>query len=997
VRPLELTLAGFRSYRAERIVSFRDMDLVAIIGDTGAGKSSLLEAMTWALYGASTWSQKCNAELLAHNARRMSVALEFESGGERYRVTRTYARSGGGSAELACLSDPAGFARVDGVRQVDPAIVALIGLEYDVFCSCVLLPQGKFERLLKARKADRTDTLKSILRLEQLQETRELADRQATLLIDRERELLLARGRFRPDPAGDAAAASAELAAVEPELERLDAISRDVAARTRRAAEEVAQAREASGAAERLGARRGARGAQLRALVPVAEDLARVLAGAQAQVVRAAGELADAEAEHAVAAAAGLDAAGLAAHAERLDRLRATLRRRSELAERRRAGEEALAAARDALGGARRAFAGAAEALQAHDEAQAAARTRREAAARSAGEAAAAAEALEAAVAAEAAAAREAQGAADSAAAWKRRHADARGALAAATAAQAEATAVREAVLRAQSAAHAAADCAPGDPCPVCTRELPAAFAAAPAPDLDDAQAACVAAAARVAAAAEAERDAMLQARVAAAAATQTHAAVRDARATLGDAADPAAALAGARRAAEAAAAQADGAAAVAERLAGERAGLDAERTRRAEARARAEADVGAAERTVADRASELAAVADELARGTAALPAFCALAADPALLDGHALDAAEAALAERRTAARTLGERLRGARDGERQAGEAARDAELAHQREVVTPLASAREALLLLAGELPERFRDGLPAAPAAATPEAAAPAALAAWAEAVEARADAAVAAMRDAAARAAEAAQAEIAGARAAIAAAGHADEAGLETAVDHLRAAALAATRERDAARRQLADVERLDALLARAAELREGFQALKAALGDGAFVGFVVARRQRALLAHASRVLEDITGRYAFTEDFRILDRESGLPRSPETLSGGETFIASLALALGLVEIADRTGGALRALFLDEGFGSLDAGILDTALTALEERAKAGRLIGLISHVPTVAERIDTVMEVRHAVDGSTIGVLTPAERASRVFDDVAAAIASSS
>ena len=106
MRPLELRLAGFRSYRSERTVSFRDIDLVAIIGDTGAGKSSLLEAMTWALYGAATWSRKASAELLAHGARRMSVALEFEAAGERWLVTRSFARSGGGSAELACLSDP---------------------------------------------------------------------------------------------------------------------------------------------------------------------------------------------------------------------------------------------------------------------------------------------------------------------------------------------------------------------------------------------------------------------------------------------------------------------------------------------------------------------------------------------------------------------------------------------------------------------------------------------------------------------------------------------------------------------------------------------------------------------------------------------------------------------------------------------------------------------------------------------------------------------------
>jgi len=165
VRPLELRLSGFRSYRTERIVSFRDLDLLAIIGDTGAGKSSLLEAITWALYGASTWSKKASTELVAHGAKRMSVALEFEAAGECWRVTRTFARSGGGGAELECLSNAA-IAKVDGVRQVDPEVERVLGLSYDVFCSCVLLPQGKFERLLKATKGEKTDVLKSILRLE---------------------------------------------------------------------------------------------------------------------------------------------------------------------------------------------------------------------------------------------------------------------------------------------------------------------------------------------------------------------------------------------------------------------------------------------------------------------------------------------------------------------------------------------------------------------------------------------------------------------------------------------------------------------------------------------------------------------------------------------------------------------------------------------------------------------------------------------------------------
>ena len=118
----------------------------------------------------------------------------------------------------------------------------------------------------------------------------------------------------------------------------------------------------------------------------------------------------------------------------------------------------------------------------------------------------------------------------------------------------------------------------------------------------------------------------------------------------------------------------------------------------------------------------------------------------------------------------------------------------------------------------------------------------------------------------------------------------------------------------------------------------------------GNFAGFVVEERQRALLGVATSILEEMSGgRYGFADDFAIVDRASGQPRSAKTLSGGETFQASLALALGLVELAGRSGGRLNALFLDEGFGTLDTNALDEALEELERRAQAGRVIGVIA------------------------------------------------
>lgn len=161
-------------------------------------------------------------------------------------------------------------------------------------------------------------------------------------------------------------------------------------------------------------------------------------------------------------------------------------------------------------------------------------------------------------------------------------------------------------------------------------------------------------------------------------------------------------------------------------------------------------------------------------------------------------------------------------------------------------------------------------------------------------------------------------------------------------------------------------------------------------LTDGRFIGFVVARRQRALLGVASEIFGSMTGmRYGFAEDFRIIDRISGQPRGARTLSGGETFLASLSLALGLVELAARSGGRLEALFLDEGFGSLDADALQEALGELERRAATGRLVAVISHIRAVAESIESVLRVNYRPEGSEILLMTGTEREEFVSEEI--------
>ena len=105
--------------------------------------------------------------------------------------------------------------------------------------------------------------------------------------------------------------------------------------------------------------------------------------------------------------------------------------------------------------------------------------------------------------------------------------------------------------------------------------------------------------------------------------------------------------------------------------------------------------------------------------------------------------------------------------------------------------------------------------------------------------------------------------------------------------------------------------------------------------------------------------------------EINIYDDEAGLTRGAHTLSGGESFIAALSLALALAEVIQtQAGGVLiEALFIDEGFGSLDEEALEMAIEALETIESEGRMIGIISHVRELKERV--VQQIRIETEGS--------------------------
>lgn len=165
--------------------------------------------------------------------------------------------------------------------------------------------------------------------------------------------------------------------------------------------------------------------------------------------------------------------------------------------------------------------------------------------------------------------------------------------------------------------------------------------------------------------------------------------------------------------------------------------------------------------------------------------------------------------------------------------------------------------------------------------------------------------------------------------------------------------------------------EQVDQLMVR----RARFERLVADFSDSKFTAFLLDEQRKLLSRIASEKFLELSGHYVFDDEgkFQIIDQATGDMRSPDTLSGGETFLASLSLALALAEAVALEGGRLGCFFLDEGFGSLDTESLDLALDAIESLAEgSGRLIGLISHVGGIQARLDDLIVLERLADGST-------------------------
>jgi len=997
VRPLKLELNGLRSYRAEQEINLTDVDLMAIIGDTGAGKSSLLEALCVALYGCCTWDARSAKPLIADGgAATLQVQLTFRAGDQTWRVTRAISRGPYPPPVhlLECLDDGT---RIDNADPVNAAIRRLIGLDFATFLKAVVLPQGRFQVLLQMSNTDRTPILKSILGLDQLTTVRE----QALTLAGRLRPQLAAlqthRARLLPDPPAAVADARTRLGAATDRIGVLEGAKAQIA--TARACETAATTRATTvqTAADRIAdAATDDADAAYQQLTALDTQLNAELTGIDDTLAGLEQRERDLDATLASADAAGVGLAGLAAAATTLATLVGEL---PDLdTERARCETEAatIATDRDAIQTRRTEVS---ELRTAAEQAEAAVATAQTAASAATEHVSNAKAALTAARAAAQAAHDTATKAATAQAALDQREqeaADAERDAQAAERAHAAAADHLDVVRRANAAAHLASASHAGDPCPVCQRTLPDDFLAPTPADEDDAVTAYTAA----------EKQAKTLTKKA-----NTAAANRgNAHSALDDAATAAAKADLARDSALKHATQLLGTVDLArsdtELLAALQRAMEDAAGALGNARATAKeklnaATAAAAELTPVDQALTARDKALAIARralerrgvkvkqAAAGLPVGYRVA-EPLTLD--ALNAQLAQVEQRQeelegTAESLAGIRqrlvtVRAERDRIRQRHREAVEQPASELRRRVELLADRAGEAANLLGEVgpPPRAAGGLDQE--------------AAWARRV-------IATARNLATQCGKEVETQESAAEQARADAAAACAAARAADFEELERLLIAATADADVAARDLRVAEAqapvaadLDNRIASAEPFVNALDELGRLLADGKFAGAVVKRKQRALLGVASELLGSMTdSRFGFAEGFQVVDGLTGQPRDVKTLSGGETFLASLALALALVELAGRGGGRLEALFLDEGFGSLDANSLTDALDALGRQAEGGRLVAVISHLRAVAENIEHVLLVTKGPGGSEAHWVQGPERDKLVTDEMKAGL----
>ena len=257
MRPLRLELEGFTSFRDRTVVSFEDTDLFVLTGATGSGKSSLIDAMVFALYGTVPRYDNRNlvAPVISQGKVQARVRLDFEAGGNEYTAVRVVRRIGprGASTKEAVLEQ-----RLAGGKSRTLANTAhelskvveqqVVGLSLDHFTKCVVLPQGEFATFMRAKPRDRQKLLERLLGLGLYDRLQKEANRRASSQANRAEAL---QGRLE-----DLALATGEAVRMAEKrvaaLEELGERIREAEAELGALAEAVRKAEERASEARRL-------------------------------------------------------------------------------------------------------------------------------------------------------------------------------------------------------------------------------------------------------------------------------------------------------------------------------------------------------------------------------------------------------------------------------------------------------------------------------------------------------------------------------------------------------------------------------------------------------------------------------------------------------------------------------------------------------------------------------------------------------------------------
>ena len=930
MRPLRLTLSAFGPYAAETVLELAKLGkggLYLVTGDTGAGKTTLFDAITYALYDHSSGGVRDGAMLRSKYADPGTptfVELEFEVHGVRYTVRRNpeyqrpKARGEGMTTEKAdaTLTYPDDRPPVTKAKDVTAAVQEIIGLDYNQFSQIVLIAQGQFTKLLNASTEERSRIFRKLFRTQRYAQLQERLQAEASALNQQRTaqnaklDSLLGGLQFSPeDPDAEALRALCAQTVPETALALLDALTARQAAALEEAGaalhtteaqlDTVQQQLGAAAQAQRLAQQLAARQAELAAAKPA-------LDAARAEADRHAGDAAQLDALTAQVTQAQ---SALAAY----DALDALCRQQTEAQDAARLAAAQAHKRRTQLDSLNAALAAAETELAALADADTRllALQNRSAQLTQRGEALAKLE----------------QRLADCQRQAKAAH-KAQENYRAAAAAQDEARARRDALERAFLDAQAgllAESLVEGAPCPVCGSTHHPARALLPHTAPTQAQ---------VEAARQAAAEADRQAQNASAVAQSALAAANEAKTSL-------------RRDAETLLPERFTApegtvpltfALMTNVLAEENAALQTAQTDcKAQCR-QAEADCRRKAQLEADRQAKT--------RQRPALEQAAAEADRSAAAQNASADALEGQIAERRAA-------LPYSRRADAQA---ALDKLEADRSTLRTGMDTAQRKL--------KQAEQTVAAAEAA-----------------VEALTAQQTAAQKELPARSAEeltAQQTELTAARETL------------RSREKQLSAQLLPNRKTAAQYRAAAEARQtlesrwqwVSALAATAGGTLTSKQKIK-------LEAYIQMNYLDRILRYANtRLMQMTAGQYELERigaenqrsqsglDLGVIDHYNGTRRSVKTLSGGESFKASLALALGLSDEVQSSAGGIRldTLFLDEGFGSLDEESLELAIRVLSGLTEGDRLVGIISHVGALKDRIDRQVVVHKArTGGSTV------------------------